>query len=277
VRAPQVSLPKLRMPQLQTPEVRLPRLPQAKLPRLPQAKLPRLPEIKRPSLPTLDVDSQAWRIASLALAVIAVVFVFAQFQSNSAQLNPQLAEDATPAAEEAAPAPAAEESGSAASLESGAASAGGAAADGGGKVSEDSQLVRGSTFSLALPAGWERVDGGGAAFAAAAADGGADAQLWISQDPDLDFPTFINNSLQQLEALAGSAQIVERRPGPTPETTVVKLAADSPEGQPTYEVLLRVAGPYRYYLATSVQPGASTEAIEGTELIEGSFTPEVGG
>ena len=55
---------------------------------------------------------------------------------------------------------------------------------------------------------------------------------------------------------------------------MVKLAADAPEGQPSYEVTLRVAGPYRYYLATSVQPDASAKAAHGAELIAGSFTPE---
>ena len=117
------------------------------------------------------------------------------------------------------------------------------------KASKDTEFVRESSFSLALPAGWERIEPpAGATFAAVAADGGADATLWIKQDPKLDFPSFISQSLTQLEALAGSAQIVDRTPAPTPESTVVRLAADAPEGQPTYEVTLRVAGPYRYYL-----------------------------
>ena len=45
---------------------------------------------------------------------------------------------------------------------------------------------------------------------------------------------------------------------------------------PTYEVTLRAAGPYRYYLATSVQPDASATAVDGADLIEGTFTPEAG-
>ena len=92
-----------------------------------------------------------------------------------------------------------------------------------------------------------------------------------------DYPTFISQSLTQLETLAGSAQIVDRTPGPTPESTVVRLAADAPEGQPTYEVTLRVAGPYRYYLATSVQPDAAPEVADEAELIFGTFTPELEG
>jgi hypothetical protein len=70
---------------------------------------------------------------------------------------------------------------------------------------------------------------------------------------------------------------VERVPAPTDEATIVRLAADAPPGQPSYEVTLRAAGPYRYYLATSVQPDASREAVEGAELVAGSFTPEGSG
>ena len=55
------------------------------------------------------------------------------------------------------------------------------------------------------------------------------------------------------------------------------LAADAPPGQPSYAVTLRVAGPYRFYLATTVQPDASAEAEQGANLIAGSFTPEAKG
>jgi hypothetical protein len=165
-----------------------------------------------------------------------------------------------------------------------AAASGGAAADAGsggaenGKPAKNTKLVRGSSYSLALPAGWERVDPtGGATFAAVAPDGGADVSLWIEDNPGLDFPSFVNQSLAQLESLAGSARVTERLTAPAPEATVVVLAADAPPNQPTYEVTLRVAGPYRYYLATTVQPDASNESIAGAELITGSFTPEVGG
>ena len=143
---------------------------------------------------------------------------------------------------------------------------------------DSAKLVRGSAYSLALPAGWKQIaPQGGATFAAVADDGGADAQLWISEDPKLDFPTFVRQSLTQLEALAGSARIVSRAPAPSADETIVTLAADAPSGQPSYEVPLRVSGPYRYYLATSVQPDASREAVEGSELISGSFEPEAQG
>ena len=142
------------------------------------------------------------------------------------------------------------------------------------KVEKDAHLVAGVNYNLALPGGWERVEPpAGATFAADAKDGGADATLWITEDRKLDFPTFVSQSMTQLQALAGSAHLVERVPGPTEEDTIVRLAADAPEGQPSYEVTLRVAGPYRYYLATSVDPGASREAEDGAALVYESFDP----
>ncbi len=102
--------------------------------------------------------------------------------------------------------------------------------------------------------------------------------LWITQDPKLDFPTFVSQSSAQLEALAGSAHIVQRVPAPTEEGTIVTLAADAPAGQPTYS-----GHPPRRRrlsllpLATTVQPDASPEATQGVDLIAGSFTPEAKG
>ena len=66
-------------------------------------------------------------------------------------------------------------------------------------------------------------------------------------------------------------------PAPTEEATIVKIAADAPPGEPAYAATLRVSGDYRYYLATTVQPDASPEAVQGVDLIEGSFTPEAKG
>jgi hypothetical protein len=143
---------------------------------------------------------------------------------------------------------------------------------------EAASLVSGTTYSLALPKGWEELDPpSGATFAAAASGGEADATLWITRDPKLDFPTFVEQSRAQLEALAGSADIVERVPAPTEEGTIVKLAADAPPGEPQYEVTLRVSGDYRYYLATTTQPDAPAEVVQGVDLIAGSFTPEAKG
>ena len=145
-------------------------------------------------------------------------------------------------------------------------------------VPADAQLVSESTFSLALPPGWDRVNpAAGATFAAVSSDGTADATLWIQDDPKLDFATFEASSLQQLETLAGSARVVERNVGPSVQASSITLAPKNvPEGAPTYEVVLRGSGDNWYYLATTHQASAPADAIAGVDLIQGSFLP-VGG
>jgi hypothetical protein len=153
-------------------------------------------------------------------------------------------------------------------------------AQAGGVQSGDAKLVRQPGWSLALPSGWERTPGGdGSAFAAVSEDGTADVTLWIERDPSLSIEEFERRSLIQLRQLAGSAEVVERSAGPTPERTIVRLEADAPEGaraSAPYTVTLRAAGPYRYYLSTSLQPDAPPEAVAATELIHESFVPEPG-
>ncbi len=141
----------------------------------------------------------------------------------------------------------------------------------------DAEIVKASSYTLALPAGWERIDPpDGAAFAAVSAAGGADATLWIKEDPKLDFPEFIRQSLRQLETLAPNPEVGEQVSAPTPEASSAVLIADAPPGQPRYEVLLRVSGPYRYHLATTTFPDATREEIEAVELLTKNFTPEGG-
>ena len=139
-------------------------------------------------------------------------------------------------------------------------------------------VVNESIFALALPPGWHRTSPkNNAAFAAAPSEGGANATLWILLDPKLDLAAFESRSLAQLEALAGSARVVDRVTAPTAEGTVVTLATDSRPGELAHEVTLRTAGPYRYYLDTTVEPNAPREAVEGAELIHSSFVPVAGG
>lgn len=137
------------------------------------------------------------------------------------------------------------------------------------------RMVSGATFTVALPAGWERVEPpAGATFAAASPDGRADATLWVQRDPGLDFATFEANSLAQLESLVGSSKVVERNPGPSPEASSIKIApASAPAGAPAYEVILRSAGANWYYLATTRQARAGAADARGVELIQGSFLP----
>lgn len=224
-----------------------------------------VPEKPRPKLPKLDPQSRSWRLLSIPIAAALVIAALLALRGGG-DATPQISATSATATGHGA-------KGAAASSDHGAGSTPGGSGSSSG--SKQTKFVRESSYSLAIPAGWERVDPpAGATFAAVAADGGADATLWITQDPKLDFPTFISQSLAQLQTLAGSAQIIERVPAPTPEGTIVRLAADAPAGQPSYEVTLRVAGPYRFYLATSVEPEASSKATDGVDLITGSFTPE---
>ena len=143
-------------------------------------------------------------------------------------------------------------------------------------VPSDATLVAERTFSLALPAGWERVTpAAGATFAAVSPDSTADVTLWIQNDPKLDMATFEANSLAQLETLAGSAQVVDRELGPTVESSSITLAPKKAvDGAPTYEVVLRASGDNWYYLATTHQALAPADAVSGVDLIQGSFIPQ---
>ena len=158
---------------------------------------------------------------------------------------------------------------------------GGTGSGNGVSASDEAHFITQPGFSLALPPGWEQTPSeGGAAFTAAATDGLADATLWIERAPDLSFAQFEARSLEQLRSLTGNAEVVERIPAPTAEGTVVRLRADTPEGtgvSAPYDVTLRAAGPFRYYLATSVDPGASRQASDGADLVHGSFVPEPDG
>ncbi len=224
---------------------------------MPRPSVPARPRLPRPqigvSLPEWahDPRSRAWRLAPIPVAVIAVIAGLMLLQGGSKERDTPFA-DAAPATPEA---PARERSGRADSKPGGA------------------SFVRESSFSLALPAGWERTGPGAATFAAATDAGDADATLWVERDDALSFQEFEARSLETLRALAGSARVVERVAAATPEGTVVRLAADNPPGSPAYEVTLRASGDYRYYLATTVQPDASDDAVDGAELIRGSFVP----
>ena len=227
------------------------------------APVPAQPE-RRASV-RLPARATAWRWASVPVAALLVILALNLLQGG----------DDAPA-----PAPDATTDARAVPADQGARVidvTGGAAKDG-ARASKSAQLVSESTYSLALPAGWDRVSPqGGATFAAAASGGAADASLWIERDPELDFAAFEARSIAQLGQLAGSAEVVDRTTGPAPESTIVRIAAPAPSGAPEYEVVLRAAeGGYWYYLATTVQPDAPASAIAGVETIQGSLVPEGG-
>jgi hypothetical protein len=193
-------------------------------------------------------DSRLWRWASVVLAAIAVIAGLLLIQDRSG---------------EPAPAPSAES----------------AAAGADGPAPNQASFVNQPGFSLALPPSWKRVEPeGGAAFAARAVDGTADATLWIDRNPGLSFLEFEAGTAERLRSLSGGeVKIVERIKAPTADGTVVRLRADAPSKSAVsapYDVTLRATGPYRYYLATTVLPGASHQASEGADLIHGSFVPE---
>jgi hypothetical protein len=203
-------------------------------------------------------ESRTWKYLSIPLAAAAVIAALLLLQGSDGSER------------QSAPRPAVDAGGGGGAAT--AAGGGGAAAEGSGNAAE---LVKGSSYTLALPAGWARTEiQNGATFAASAEDGGADATLWVQNDPKLDFPQFESQSLAQLRQVAGTtAHVDSRTTAPTADGTIVTLTADSPAGAPAYEVTLRLAGPYRYYLATTVEPDASPEAVNGAELIHNSFVP----
>ena len=66
--------------------------------------------------------------------------------------------------------------------------------------------------------------------------------------------------------------------GSTLETSIAELKAEVPlEGglAGPYRVTLRAAGPYRYYLATSIGAGAPPRLLADAELLSASFRPNV--
>jgi hypothetical protein len=200
-------------------------------------------------------QGRAWRLVSIPIAAAAVVGALLVIRGleddegtdQSGATSPAAPEAAAPVAPEANQAPAG-----------------------------DARVVREPTFTLALPPGWARTDPPpGATFAARSQDGAGEAALWVRREPDLAFGAFEARSLKQLRQLAGSAEVVKRVTGPSPEETIVRLRSGKrPAGTgPVYEVTLRAFGPYRYYLSTTLGAGASREASEGVALIHSSFLP----
>jgi hypothetical protein len=148
-------------------------------------------------------------------------------------------------------------------------------------VINDPQFVQEKGFSIALPDAWHRTKPPeGASFAAVSDDGLGEATLWVDRDRKLDFGEFVDQSLAGLEGIGDNAEVIDRVEGPTPETSIAVLKADVPvDGDVAgpYRVTLRAAGPYRYYLATAIGPGAPPRLIAEAALLSTSFRPQVGG
>jgi hypothetical protein len=203
--------------------------------------------------PHESAGNRLWKYLSIPLAAAAVIVALILIQgSGSDNQSSSPATAAQPPAGGAPPANAAKD----------------------GSSSKGGELVKGSSYTLALPHGWTQTEPqNGQTFAASADGGAATAALWVERDPKLTFPQFESQSLAQLRRTAGSAQVTGRTPAPTADGTIVTLASDPKPGAPAYQVTLRVTGPYRYYLATTVEANASRDAAGGAELIHSSFVP----
>jgi hypothetical protein len=259
---PRIAVPSLSMPSVSLPKVSLPSAPKVRrpsLPRpsfstsvsLPKLRRPRLPRVRMPRLGRGETTLPAYASIPIAFAAVVVGIIAIQGWNASTRVSPAPPTTASTSSTPASATPAV-----------------------GDTQTGNAKVVRGSNFTLALPAGWkESTPPNGATFAAAAEDGSANATLWIQNDPSLDYPTFEARSLAQLRSLAGSAHVASRVVAPTADGTVVRLAADAPAGKPAYTATLRVSGPYRYYLATTVEPDASSTGTKGTELLSNSLTP----
>jgi hypothetical protein len=206
--------------------------------------------------PTESAGSRLWKYLSIPVAAAAVIVALILIQGSGG--NDQ--QSSAPAAPPSGAAPPANKPTKDRSSSRGA------------------ELVKGASYTLALPHGWtQTAPQNGATFEASADGGGASATLWVTRDPGLSFPKFESQSLAQLRQAAGSAEVTGRTPAPTADGTIVTLAPNPKPGAPAYEVTLRVAGPYRYYLATTVESNASRDAADGAELIHSSFVPVAAG
>ncbi len=146
-------------------------------------------------------------------------------------------------------------------------------------VINDPQFIEERGFSIALPDTWKRTKPPeGSSFAAVSDDGLGEATLWVDRDRKLSFDDFVDQSLAGLDGLGDNARVTDRVEGPTLETSIAVLEADVPvDGAVAgpYRVTLRAAGPYRYYLATSIGAGAPPRLIADAELLSTSFRPQV--
>lgn len=141
----------------------------------------------------------------------------------------------------------------------------------------DVSFVEERGFSLSLPSGWtEGAPPDGAAFAASSPDGLAETTLWVEQQGALGFDAFVAQSQASLDEIGDDVRLTDQVAGGSLESRIAELEATVPldgGASAAYRVTLRAAGPYRYYLATSVQPGAPPQRLGDAELISGSFRP----
>ena len=147
-----------------------------------------------------------------------------------------------------------------------------------GSVGENgTEFLKTGGFSLPLPRGWSHAPGApDAALTAVSADGLATTTLWIERQPDLAFGAFERNSLASLATLGENARVIERTVAPRIEASSASLRAEVPAAggsSSPYLVTLRASGPYRYRLATTIQPGAPAPLISEAEALGERLQP----
>ena len=148
----------------------------------------------------------------------------------------------------------------------------------------DDQFVEVGGYSLYLPDGWHNSPRPpGSAFAATSADGLATSTLWIRRNPDLDFDGFVKRSKRSLGKLGDNVTVLSKVDGDTVADSSVELGAEVPLGSDllpadqqlvaTYRVTLRASGPFRFYLATTIQPGAPEDLLGQAQELGHSLRP----
>lgn len=155
----------------------------------------------------------------------------------------------------------------------------GSAAAGSSGPAATSAYVSERGYSLSLPDGWERTQTpDGSVFSAASGDGLAESTLWVEREPKLGFNEFVDQSKLSLDQIASNVHVSDQVAGPTIEARIAELRGTVPlDGnlEALYRVTLRASGPYRYYLATLVQPGAPPQRLADAEILGSSFRPDV--
>lgn len=142
-------------------------------------------------------------------------------------------------------------------------------------------------YSLTLPDAWRNSPRPpGSAFAATSRDGLATTTLWIRRQPGLDFNAFEKRSKRSVRKLGRNVQVLSKVEGPTVADSSVQLGAEVPLGGDlvpagqqvisTYRVTLRASGPYRFYLATTIQPGAPDALFGQADELARNLRPWLG-
>jgi hypothetical protein len=152
------------------------------------------------------------------------------------------------------------------------------------RSSPEDKFVEVGGYSLNVPDGWQNSPRPpGSAFAATSADGLATSTLWMRRNPGLGFDAFEKRSKRSLGKLGQNVTVLDKVDGETVADSSVQLGAEVPIGSEllpadqqlvsTYRVTLRASGPFRFYLATTIQPGAPEALFDQVQELGHSLRP----